>query len=71
MFQDFLIKKMLKGQRVSDDQIDQMLTLVSKNPDLFKIIATEIQIEIKSGLEQTEAAIAVMKEHEAELRQLL
>ena len=71
MFQDFLIKKMLKGQGASDDQIDQMLTLVSKNPDLFKKIAGEIQTKIKSGLDQTEAAIVVMKEHEIELRQLL
>ncbi|MEX0918844.1 MAG: hypothetical protein WDZ85_02655 [Candidatus Paceibacterota bacterium] len=70
MFQDFFIKKMLKRQGVPDGQVDQLMGMIKKNPELFKKIAAEIQAKIKGGMGQQEAAMAVMKDHQAELRKL-
>jgi hypothetical protein len=70
MFKDLLIKKMLKRQGLSDEQINQLLEIVNKNPDLFKKIAEETQGRIKNGEGQTEASLAVMKKYEAELKAL-
>ena len=70
MFKDLLIKKMLKRQGLSDEQINQLLEIVNKNPELFKRIAEETQSRIKNGEGQTEASMAVMKKYEAELRKL-
>ena len=70
MFKDLLIKKMLKRQGLSDEQINQLLEIVNKNPELFKKIAEETQSRIKNGEGQTEASLAVMKKYEAELRKL-
>ena len=70
MFQDFLVKKMLKSQGVSDEQINQLLVIINKNPELFKQIAEEAQTKIKSGMEQKQAMMSVMQAHEAELKTL-
>lgn len=70
MFQDFLIKKMLKKQGLNDTQVEQLLGVIKKNPELFKKIAEETKAKIKGGMSQQEAAMKVMQEHEAELKKL-
>lgn len=70
MLQNFLLKKMLKSQGVPEDQIDMFVTMVSKNPDLFKKIAAEVQEKIKGGMNQMEAGMEVMKKYEADLKKL-
>ncbi len=70
MFQDFLIKKMLKKQGLNDAQVEQLLGVIKKNPELFKKIAEETKNKIKGGMNQQEAAMKVMQEHEAELKKL-
>ncbi|HNW71639.1 MAG TPA: hypothetical protein PKZ36_00505 [Candidatus Paceibacterota bacterium] len=70
MFKNFLLKKMLRKQGVPDAQIDMVINMVEKNPDLFKKIADEIQSKIKSGMDQQTASIEVMKKYEDELRKL-
>lgn len=70
MLQNFLFKQMLKRQGVPDEQIDMVLALVSKNPDLFKKIAEEAQEKIKSGMGQMEALQRVMQKYESELKEL-
>ena len=64
-----LIKKQLKG--VPDAEIDRIILLVEKNPALFQRIAAEIQMKAKAGISQQDAAMAVMKEHELELKEAL
>lgn len=64
-----LIKKQLKG--VPSDQVDMFITIIEKNPDLFKKIAEEIQVKVNAGLNQEQAAMAVMKAHEEELRAIM
>lgn len=71
MFQNFLLKKMLRTQGVPEAQIDMFIKMMEKNPELFKTIAMEIQEKMKGGMSQTDAGIEVMKKYEQELRLLL
>jgi hypothetical protein len=71
MFQNFLLKKMLRTQGVPEAQIEMFITMIEKNPELFKTIAEEVQIKMKSGMSQTEAGIEVMKKYEQELKKLV
>jgi hypothetical protein len=70
MFQNFLLKKMLRSQGVSEEQIDTLVKMIEKNPELFKTIAAEIQERIKSGMSQMDASMVVMKKYEEELKKL-
>ena len=70
MFKEFFIKKMLKSQGVPEEQAMKVLTIMEKNPDLFKQIAAEIQEKTKGGMNQTDAAMAVMQAHQEELRKI-
>ncbi len=70
MFQNFLLKKMLRTQGVPESQIDMFINMIEKNPELFKKIAEEIQEKVKGGMNQTAAGMEVMKKYEAELKKL-
>ena len=71
MFKNFLMKKMMKAQGVPDAQIDMMIGMMEKNPELFKTIALEVQAKMKEGKEQTAAMMEVMQAHQAELQKLV
>lgn len=71
MFQNFLLKKMLRTQGVPEAQIEMFIKMVEKNPELFKTIANEIQEKVKGGMSQTDAGMEVMKKHEEELKKLI
>lgn len=70
MFGDFLVKKMLKRQGVSEEQAAQVMGIVKQNPALFKQIAEEIKARIDKGEDQQAAAMAVMMAHQEELAKL-
>lgn len=70
MFQNFLIKKMLRTQGVPPAQIDMFVAMIEKNPELFKTIAEEIQEKVKGGTSQMDAGAQVMKKYEQELNKL-
>ena len=70
MFQNFLLKKMLRTQGVPEAQIEMFINMIEKNPELFKTIAEEIQAKIKSGMDQNPASLEVMKKYEVELKKL-
>ena len=70
MLKNFLIKKMLLKQGVPKEQIDMVMTMMEKNPELFKTIAVEIQQKVKSGVDQNTASMDVMKKYESELKKL-
>jgi uncharacterized protein (UPF0335 family) len=70
MFQNFLLKKMLRTQGVPEAQIEMFIEMIEKNPELFKTIATEIQEKVKGGMNQTEAGMQVMKKYEEELKKI-
>jgi hypothetical protein len=71
MFQNFLLKKMLRTQGVPEAQIDMFIKMMEKNPELFKTIAEEIQAKVKSGMDQNTAGMQVMQKYESELKKLV
>ena len=71
MFKNFLLKKMLRTQGVPEAQIDMLINMMEKNPELFKTIAKEIQEKVKSGSDQSSASMQVMKKYEDELKKLV
>ncbi|HEY4503316.1 MAG TPA: hypothetical protein VJC14_02700 [Candidatus Paceibacterota bacterium] len=70
MFQNFFIRKMLRTQGVPPAQIEMFVNMIEKNPELFKTIASEIEVKVKAGLSQTDASMLVMKKYEQELKKL-
>lgn len=70
MLQEFFLKSMLKRQGVPAGEIDKVVAIVNKNPELFKTIAEEAQAKIKSGVPQQEAMMQVMLAHKDELEKL-
>ncbi len=71
MFKNFLLKKMLRTQGVPEAQIDMFISMMEKNPELFKTIAKEVEEKVKRGIDQTTAGMMVMKKHEEELKKLV
>ncbi|HEY4476648.1 MAG TPA: hypothetical protein VJB69_01575 [Candidatus Paceibacterota bacterium] len=71
MFQDFLLKRLLKSQGFPEAQIELVLGAMKKNPELFKKIAGEVEKKVKDGMDKQAAAMAVMQAHQSELAQLM
>jgi len=71
MFKNFLLKKMLRTQGVPEAQIDMIITMMEKNPELFKKIAEEIQAKIKGGMDQQSASMEIMGKYQEELKKLV
>ncbi len=61
---------MLRTQGVPPAQIEMFVSMIEKNPELFKTIAEEIQEKVKSGMNQMDAGMVVMKKYEQELKKL-
>lgn len=73
MFKEFLLKQMIKRQMkgVPEAEINRIVALVEKNPEIFKKIGDEIQAKIKGGRSQMAATMEVMRAHQAELQKIL
>lgn len=71
MFQNFLLKKMLKSQGVPEAQIEMFVKMMEKDPELFQKIAHEVGEKVKGGMSQMDAGMMVMKKYETELKKLL
>ena len=73
MFQNFLLKTMLKRQlkNVPEEQQEQIFSMIEKNPDFFMKIAQEAQEKIKGGMAQQDAMMAVMKDYQEELKAVM
>jgi len=65
------MRKMLKSQGVPEGQIDQLLTIINKDPELFKKIAEEVQGRVKGGEDQMKASMDVMRKYQGELKKLV
>ncbi len=72
-FQSFLINQYAKWKMkgVPKEQREQMTTLVSKDPQLFKKIGEEIERRKKGGENEMKAAMEVMKKYRTELAVLM
>jgi len=71
--QSFLIRQYAnwKLKDMPAAQREQMTTLVSKDPALFKKIGEEIERRKKGGESETKAAMEVMKKYRTELAALM
>lgn len=71
--QSFLLNQYAKWKLkdVPEAQREQMVGLMSKNPELFKKIGEEIERRKKGGESEMKAAMEVMKKYRAELAMLM
>ena len=73
MIQKFLVRQALKMKMkdMPEAQREQILTLVEKDPELFKKIGEEVDRRVKGGENQMKASMEVMKKYRAELSGLV
>lgn len=73
MFKEFLLKQMVKRQMkgMPESEINRIVEIVGKNPEIFKKIGDEIKAKVKSGRSEQAAAMEVMRAHQAELQRIL
>lgn len=71
--QSFLINQYAKWKLkdLSPEKREQMTAMVSKNPELFKRIAEEIERRKKGGVSEAKASLEVMKKYRNELAELM
>ncbi|MGB2580604.1 MAG: hypothetical protein WBC83_02820 [Minisyncoccia bacterium] len=73
MIKEFLMKQVIKRQLkgMPETEVNRIILLVEKNPELFKKIGDEIQAKVKAGRSQMAASMEVMRAHQAELQKVL
>lgn len=71
MFKELILKQLLKRQGVPPAQIDVLVGLVGRNPELFKTIGEEVKREMAAGKSQELAAMEVLRRHQGEIQQIL
>ncbi len=64
-----MMEKQLKD--LPPAQRDQILHIVSENPELFEKIAKEIEAEKKKGKPEMAASMEVMRKYQGELQKLM
>jgi hypothetical protein len=72
--QDFLLGQAMKWKMkdVPEAQREQIMTLVKKDPELFKKIGEEVDRRVKKGGEsQMKATMEVMKKYRTELSAIM
>ena len=73
MIKEFLLKQVIKRQLkgVPEAEVDRILAIVGKNPELFKKIGDEIKAKVKAGRSEQAASMEVMRLHQGELQKIL
>ncbi len=73
MIKEFLLKQMVKRQLkgMPEAEIDRIVEIVGKHPEIFKKIGDEIKAKVKSGRSEQAASMEVMRKHQGELQKVL
>jgi hypothetical protein len=73
IFKNFFLKQMMKSKLKGMPAAEQekVISMVEKNPDFFKKIGEEVEKRKKSGQDEMQATMAVMREHQSELQKLM
>lgn len=73
MFQNFLMKQMLKRQMkgVPEAEQEKIFKAIEQNPDFFQNIAGEIKQKMDGGMDQTAATMEVMQKHQEEMKKIM
>ncbi len=69
----FMTRKLMEHQLKSapPEQRELIMTMLEKDPKLFEKIALEMQAEMKSGKNQTAAAMKVLPKYQKELQAIM
>ncbi|MES2060117.1 MAG: hypothetical protein V4438_03740 [Patescibacteria group bacterium] len=70
---NFMMRKLLESKMkgLPEDQKEKIFSLLEKNPKIFETIATKSQEKMRQGMSQMDAVKAVIKENEAELKEVM
>lgn len=73
MFKELLMRKLIKSKlgNLPKDEQEKIVTLVTKNPELFKEIAEKIKKKTDAGADQMMATMTVMKEYRGKIQELM
>ncbi len=73
MIKEFLLKQMVKRQLkgMPEAEIDRIVDIVGKHPEIFKKIGDEIKAKVKAGRSEQAASMEVMRKHQSELQKVL
>lgn len=70
---DFFVKKLIESKLkdVPEAQREQIIKLVTENPELFEKIGKEIQQKIKEGKTEMAASMEVMRKYQSEIQKVM
>ena len=73
IFKTFMLKQVLKSKLkgLPEAQQKKLISAIDKNPDFFKKIGDEVEKRKKSGQDEMQATMAVMREHQSELQKIM
>ena len=73
MFKELLMKKLIQSKlgSIPKEQQDKIVTVVTKNPQLFQEIALKIKSQMDGGKDQMKATMAVMEEYKDQIQTLM
>lgn len=73
MLRNFMLRQLMtsKLKDVPQDQQEQLLKMVEKNPELFKKIALTVQAKMKEGKKQQTAMLEVLQLYRKEFEALI
>lgn len=70
---DFFVKKLIQSKlkNVPEEQQEQIIKLVTENPELFEKIGKEIQQKTKEGKSEMVASMEVMRKYQSEIQKVV
>ncbi len=70
---DFFVKKLIQSKLkdVPKEQQEQIIKLVTENPELFEKIGKEIQQKTKEGKSEMAASMEVMRKYQSEIQKVM
>jgi hypothetical protein len=73
MFKELLLRKLIQSKmgNLPKEEQEKIITLVTKNPELFQEIAMKIKQQMDGGKDQMQAAMSVMGEYKGQIQKLM
>ena len=70
---DFFVKKLIESKLkdVPEAQREQIIKLVTENPELFEKIGKQIQQKTKEGKTEMAASMEVMRKYQSEIQKVM
>lgn len=73
MFKELLLKKLIQSKlgHIPKEEQEKIITLVTKNPELFQEIALKIKAKMDGGMDQMKATTSVMGDYKERLQKIM